>query len=398
MLNALCRARRSAVITGALLVALLESAAAQGRERPWQVSSRLRGALEYDDNPFLLDTAHIRKLGQPTAADSASGRFTDMENVRDLVPIPSLEVELSGPGLLGRAVALGADARYEANLRNLRRRNAALAFWLEQALSRADRVRLDFDLQPSYYFKNYLATVSETDGDRLITSDERRYRAGVYREASLRLEYGHRFAKPKKHAPFGLSAGLIGGYVDRTYEAPFHGRDRKGPQAGGSVAIDMGRRWTLGLDYTYTLLDADTSRDVEILDETLYGRDFNANGTTTDPNALALELVDQSRRDHEFGASLEGDLTDAVSIKVKVGRRNRDFTSAQPFDAAHLGRRDHRNTLSARVNVRLAPALNLTLGGEIAKQTTNRIGDRASTGEEAAYTRHGASVGLRYRL
>src|SRR5881296_2241219 len=77
MLNALCRARRSAVITGALLVALLESAAAQGRERPWQVSSRLRGALEYDDNPFLLDTAHIRKLGQPTAADSASGRFTD---------------------------------------------------------------------------------------------------------------------------------------------------------------------------------------------------------------------------------------------------------------------------------------------------------------------------------
>ena len=240
--------------------------------------------------------------------------------------------------------------------------------------------------------------MSEVDGDGLITADERRYAAGVYREAGLALEYSHRFVKPKEGRPFGLTAGLEGGYTDRAYDAPFGGRDRKGPRVGASLALDLGRRWTLGLGYTYTKLDADTSPEVQILDETLYDRDFNANGTTTDPNALALELVDQSRRDHEFGASLECEVSDALSVKVKYGRRNRDFTSTQPFDAAHLGRHDHRNVVSARMDVRLAPAVELTLGGELAKQSTNRTGDPGFTGEEAAYARHVATVGLRYRF
>ncbi len=392
------RAGRLAVATAALSVVLLGTAAAQEQERSWRVSTRLRGVLQYDDNPFLLDTAHIRKLGQPTAADSLSGRFRDMDDAHDLIPIPSLELGASGPGLLGRALTLRADATYEANILNSRRRHAELGFSIEQGLSRADRVRLDLKWLPSYFFKNYLASVSETDGDRIVTADERRYAAGVYKETSLVLEYSRRFVKPRKDRPFGLTAGLEGGYVDRTYDAPFGGRDRNGPQAGASLAVDVARHWTLGLDYRYTRLNADTSREVEILDETLYGRDFNANGTTTDPNALALELVDQSRRDHDFGASLEGDVTEAVSVKVKYERRNRDFASVQPFDAAHLGRHDHRNAVAARAQLRLGPVLDLTLGGEIAKQTTNRTGDPGSTGEEAAYTRHVATVGLRYRF
>ncbi len=391
-------AYRLAVATAALSAAFVGSAAAQERERSWEVSARLRGVLQYDDNPFLLNPAHIQELGQPSTDDSLSGRFLDMDDPRDVVPISSLELGVSGPGLLGRPLVLETNVQYEANILNSRRRHAELGFSIEQGLSAADRVQLGLDWQPSYFFKNYLAGVSETDGDRLITPDERRYAAGVYDERGITLEYRHRFVKSKKHRPFGLTAALRGGYVDRTYDAPFGGRDRKGPEAGASLALDLGRRWALGLDYTYANLDADTSRAVQILDETLYGRDFNANGSTTDPDALALELVDQSRRDHEFGASLEGDLTSVASVRIKYERRNRDFTSAQPFDAAHLGRRDRRNLLAARVAVRLAHALDLMIGGAIEKQTTNRIGDPASTGEEAAYTRRTATAGLRYRF
>jgi len=380
------------------LSAVLPGSATAQAGASWQVSARLRGMLQYDDNPFLLDTAQVRKLGQPSAADSISGRFRDMLDARDLIPIPSLELGASGAGLMGRRLAFEADVAYEPNIRNLRRQHTELGFSIEQALSRADRVRFTVDWVPSYFVKNYLATVSETDGDRLVTSDERRYAPGVYRETAFGLEYRHRFVRANHGRPFGLSAGVRGGYGSRSYDAPFNGRDRKGPEVEGSLALDLGSLWTLGFDYTYNQLEADPSREVQILDETLYGVDFNANGTTTDLDALALELVDQSRRDHEVGVSLEGKLSDAVSVRARYARRTRTFTSTQPFDAAHLDRQDHRDAAGARIDIRLATSLELTLAGEMTTQTTNRAGDPGSTGEEAAYRRHVATAAFRWRF
>lgn len=371
-------------------------AAAQQRERPWKATARLQGEFRYDDNPFLLTAGRKRGLEQPSAADSQSGWFRDMESATDLVPVPALELGLEGPGVLGRTLAIEAKAAYEANLENARRRHAELGLRIAQSLSRGGRLRFGADWRPSYFHKNYLEDAIDFTGD--VDASERRYAAGASNEVDLSLNYRHRLVKSGKRRPLGVTGELEVGYFDRTYDAPFAGRSRRGPGAGVALALDLGRDWGIELEYSYASLGADVTTEVLILNENDFSQDFNGNGSVSEDSARAAVAVDRSRDEQQLGVALEGALSRGVTAAVAYRRRTRDFSSTEPFDVVNQDRDDTLNEFSAELDLRLASGLHLILAGRRAVQRTNRAGDPGSTGDVADYTRHVASAGLGYRF
>jgi hypothetical protein len=379
------------ILTAMGLAILSQAAAAQQGDRPWKPTARLQGDVRYDDNPFLLTDNQKDKLRTVSAADALSGRFRDMPNVSDAIPVTTLEIGAVGPGLSGRAIDFSGEVAYEANLQNDRRRHAELTFGIEQALPHAGRLRLRADWRPSYFWKNYLSDATDVSGDGNISDDERVYEPATSHEVDLTLNYRHRLAKD-------VRGELELGYFARGYDAPFAGRDRRGPGAGASVSAAVGSRWTLGLEYGYQSLQSDLTREVLILDETGFGVDFNGTNGVADTAARAFAFVDRSRTEQNLRVSVQTDLSAGSTLQLAYARRTRAFSSTQPYDASDRGRHDARNELEAEVTVRVAHGLRFTLGGAAARQTTNRAGDPGSTGDVTDYSRAVVTAGLAYRF
>lgn len=372
--------------------------AAQGRERQWSTSARTDIQITYDDNPFLLDTARMTKLRSPSSGDVASGRFKDMVSVADQIVTPSLVFGAKGPGLGRRSLELRGEIAYEFNIQNTRRKHADLGFVLQHSVTKGGQLRFDTGWQTNAFNKNYLADAVDLNVDGNITPDERRYAAALVRQLDLSLGYRQRLVKATKHRAFGLTGELAGTYGDKHYDDPFSGRSLTGP--GGIAALDfeLGRRWTLGINYSYAELDANRILEVLLLDETAFGQDLNGNGNATDLNARTVQMVDRSRKEQHIGATLESELGKRVTAKLGYDRRTRNFTSAEPFDVADNGRDDILNELAAALKFELGRAIELEIAGKHLKQTTNRAGDPASTGEVADYLRNVASASLSYRF
>ncbi len=369
-------------------------AAAQG----WHPAARLGAEVRFDDNPFLLTPTQKDRLRTLSAADVLSGRFRDMTSATDAIPVAGAEVALEGPGLLGRALEVSARAVYEANAQNARRRHAELTFDIAQSLPKTGRLRLRVDWRPSYFPRNYLSDATDLSGDGNISADERVYRAATSREVDLSLNYRHRLMKSRESRPVGVTGELALSYFARSHDASFVGRDRRGPGVGAGVAVELGPRWTVGLDYAYQSLGADTVREVLILDETAFGVDFNGVNGASDADARAFELVDRSLTDQNLRASVETALSGAVTLQVAYVRRTRAFGSTQPYDVSDRGRHDTRNELEVDFAVRFAHDLRLTLAGTAAQQKTNRAGDPGSTGEVVDYSRRVVTARFEYRF
>jgi hypothetical protein len=374
------------------------SLAAQGVERQWSTSARTDVQIIYDDNPFLLDTARMTKLRNPSSGDVASRRFKDMTSVSDEIVVPTLTLAAEGPGLFGRRFQVRTDLAYQANLQNTRRAHADLGLILAQTVTKAGRLRFEAEWQPSGYNKNYLANAVDLNSDGSISPDERRYRAGVTNQVDLALSYRDRLLKATKHRQVGITGALEATWTSQTYDNPFPGRSRSGPGIGAGLDVELGRRWTVGMNYSYDWISADPTREVLLLDETLFNRDFNGNGSQTDPSARAFEVVDRSRHEKDAGVSLAAQLSKVFTASAGFDRRRRDFTSTRPFDVNDRGRQDTLDELSAGLDIRMTHALSLALAGKHRKQTTNRSGDPASTGEVADYLRNEASASLSYRF
>src|SRR5574341_142737 len=383
-----------ALETAGLLLAA--TAVAQRQDASWKAALRLRGDVGYDNNPFLLNAGAKQELGSVSAADSQSGRFRDMESVNDVIPVTGVRAGLVGAGLFGRDLELSADVGYEANLRNTRRSHAELGLRVEQELSMGGRLRLEADWRPRYFWKNYLRDAVDANVDGTITPDERVYGPGTSREIDLTLEYRRRLVKARRSSPVEVTGELQVGYFSRAYDAPFAGRDRRGPGVGAELAAELGKRWTAGLAYSYQSLSADTSREVLILDETAFGVDFNGNGNASDIAARAVELVDRSRAEHNLELTVGTEVGRNATLELQYARRMRRFSSTQPYDVSDRDRRDTRNELGAELDLGVAHGLHLRFGGVFAKQNTNRSGDPGSSGEVADYSRAVVTAGLSY--
>lgn len=388
----------SRIAASLIATVLLAAPTAAQSSDPWRAGARVEGRVLYDDNPFLLTPGRRQRLDQPPTADVQSGRYRDMSSATDVIPVAAGTFAVRGPGLRGRTVELSAQFAYEANLQNARRRHAEIRLVVDQDLPRAGRLRLRADWRPSYFPRNYLSDATDLSGDGNISADERVYRAASSREVDLTLNYRHRLMKSRESRPVGMTGELELHYFTRSHETPFAGRDRRGPGVGAGVAVELGRRWTVGLDYAYQSLGADAVREVLLLDETAFGVDFNGVNGASDTDARAFELVDRSLTEQNLRASVERVLSSAVTLQVAYARRTRAFSSTQPYDVSDRGRRDTRNAVEGEIVGRLARSLRWRLGAALAKQTTNRAGDPGSTGEVADYTRHVFVAGLQYQF
>lgn len=385
-------------VSGLVVLAFVITAVRPTAAQTWRLGARAGTEIRHDGNPFLLTVAQRARLAAPSAGDSISARFRDMESATDVIPVAAAQLALTGPGLGGRDLEIATDVSYDANIDNARRRHAEVTFAMEQTLAKSGRLRLRADWRPSYFWKNYLSDAVDLSGDGNITSDERRYSRGTSHELDLTLNYRRRLLKAREGRAVELRGELDVGYFTRGYDAPFPGRDRRGPGAGLGVSAELGRRWAVGLDYRLQSLVSDVTREVMILDETAFGVDFNGVNGATDPDARAFEFVDRSRLEHNVQVSIETEASKTVTLRVAYARRMRVFSSTQPYDVADRDRHDTRNELEAELAMRLAHGLRLTLSGSIAKQTTNRAGDPGSTGDISDYTRSVVAAGLAYRF
>jgi hypothetical protein len=192
------RLTRFAVVTAAGLTVLTHPTAAQQGDRSWKPTARVQADVRYDDNPFLLTPVQKGRLQTGSAADALSGRFRDMTSFTDAIPVAGVEVGLTGPGLFGRALDVSAEAAYEANAQNARRRHAELTFGIQQSFPKAGRLRLRADWRPSYFWKNYLSDAIDLSGDGNISADERVYRPATSHEVDLTLNYRQRLVKSRR--------------------------------------------------------------------------------------------------------------------------------------------------------------------------------------------------------
>jgi hypothetical protein len=373
-----------------------ESSKRAEKNKGWRIAPTLRLGAEYDNNLFLLSTSKKDDVANPSAAAVTSGRYAEMESANDVLTTMSAGLSLKGPGLFGRSSLVSPEVAYELYARNTARSNVSLGLSLQQDLSAGSRVRFKGRLMPSYFARNYMADAVDQDLSGSITPEERVYATGEYRESELGADYRLRLAKSTKKHGIGASLQVGGGYYDRSYDAPFAGRDLHGPILGAELLMELGRRISFEVSYDYSSLSATASNQVLLIDEPDFGQDLNGNGTASDLNARVLTMVDRSKREHSLGASVLLELSRPVDLSLGYEHRWRRYTSAQSLDVVNRGRRDQRDQVSADLRFRLAKDLRLRLGAVHAVQDLNRAGDPA--GEIDDYTRSQARLGLGYEL
>ena len=385
----------------ALAFATSVASAGQAQQPSWIRTVSIRTEVTYNDNAFLLPTGRLPRLDTGSWIDSVNGRFKDMDSAQDLVLRTNLALGLEGPGLGGRTLALTADLAYEANLQNERRRHADLGVRIAQSLGSGGRLRFNLDARPSYYHKNYFSGARQLDGNAATAPRERVYAAGISHEVDVAAAYRRRLLRS---AGVTLLAELELGYFHRVYDAPFKGRSRRGPGAGVDLTLELGRRWTLGLDVAYQALAADVSNETILFAERQFGVDYNGDLDLQDDFVRTVDndgnplSVDRSRTEREVAVSVGRELGRWAMVEVAYGRRRRSFSSEQQYDFLHRDRIDTRNDISVGLDVRLTSGVHFLVDVRHAAQTTNRAGDPAADGEDADYTQNVVSAGLRYRL
>jgi hypothetical protein len=372
--------------------------AAHVSKRSWRVSPSFQVDAEYDDNVFLLAGSRKDDVAAPSSAEVTSGRYADMKKAGDVLTTMSAGLNVKGPGLMGKPSLIVPELSYELYAQNSERSNVNLGLSIQQEAWAHGRLRIQGNLRPSYFARNYLADAVDQDSDGSISDAERVYARGEYREGQFGADYRVPLTRSSKKRPFGASLQVGGGVYGRSYDAPLGGRNLHGPVAGAKLLLDLGRRLEFDLGYDYASLAASVTDQVLLLNESDFGQDLNGNGSNSDFNARVLTPVDRSRNEHSLGATLRFEPSKRTDLTLGYEHRWRRYTSEEPLDVANRGRRDSRHQLSADLRFRLAKDLRLRLGGIHSSQNLNRTGDPGSTGEIDDYTRSQARLGLNYEL
>ena len=79
----------------------------------WRLVPQVRVSERFDDNPFFLSDNGKSGVDSLSPASLASGRYTNMAGSSDYITTLRGGLTAEGPAILGRKLALGADARYE---------------------------------------------------------------------------------------------------------------------------------------------------------------------------------------------------------------------------------------------------------------------------------------------
>lgn len=363
--------------------------------RPWKLSSRVDGGVEYDNNVFLLPDSKKGNLEAPSAGELVSQRYTFMQSPSDVITTLRAALSLRGDGLGGRDLNITPAVGYEFYAQNAERRNTSASLAIAQDLRRDGRLRIRAGYLPSYYARNYLSDAVDADASGSIDAAERRYARGDYRELGVELDYRHRLVKSRRARPLGVFVDIGVGYASRRHDAPFAARDFTGPTAALRLELSPRRGLDFETSYEAAFLDSPIRSQVILLDEPAFGVDLNGNGNASDLNARSVQTVDRSRAEHAIGQTMRLDLGRA-DLELSLRYRMRNFTSDQPYDVANNGRRDRRLQLGAEVSRRVAKGIRLVSGVRYGTQRLNRRTDLGAEGAVDDYSQLQAQLGLRY--
>lgn len=363
--------------------------------RRWRASSVVELGSEYDDNSYLLRDGARNDLATPSASAAASGRFADMNSAAGATASVALGARLRGPGLGGRPLELRPELAYAADALNAARRAFGVGVTAIQSRRNGNSLRLAAQVTPGYFARNYMVDAIDLSGDGTIASAERVYAAARYRDVDVAVAYRRRLDKSTKSSPFGASVQAGGGYYARTYDAPFAGRDMRGPTADARLLLALSRRLDLDVSYGFASLASTPTEQVLVIDEPDADRDLNGNGTAGDRNVRVAALTDRSRTAHTLGARATIALSKRSELRLETERRMRAFSSSEPLDFANNGRRDTRDTFGARYERQLRTGAALWLRGEHSLQRLARD-LAAGMGEIDDYSRNRLAVGVRF--
>ena len=365
----------------------------------WSLAPAMRIVETFDDNPFLLSDARKAGVDAPSASSLTSGRYTSMAGSNDFITSLRGGLNAEGPALLGRKLTLGADARYEYYQRNSKRRNVSYDLRAIQSLGHGTHIAARAEIQPKYFFRNYLADAIDLSGDGTIQSSERVYAAGTYSDQEYTGELRQRLVKSTDDHPFGAELTLEGGQKTRDYQQPFQTRGYRGPFAGASGELDLTASVMLEGDYRRSSLRSTPGTSVVLLNEPDFNRDFNGNGTITDLRVRSVQAVDFSRIEQDMGGRFRVRTSDAVETTLSYSRRLRSYESKQPYDVYNNTRRDRRDRFSLDVAYRFSPGRSVHFGGngEIQK-LTNTLRPTATIDDATDYTRKGFYVSWSHQL
>lgn len=362
----------------------------------WRVKTTFSTKAEYDDNVYLATSRGRTAID--ASGTSTSGRYAEMTSSSDVITTVRAGVELAGDGMGGRKLSVTPRAGYDFYAQNAARRNVHLDLSVAQDLGQGNELRLRGALTPSTFFKNYMFDAVDTNADGSISGGERRYAAADFRELEAGADYRRRLDKSTSKSPVGATVRVGAGYYARDYESQFAGRNLRGPTAAADFVVSTGRDTRFTLGYDVGKLAATTTPTVVLLDEPVYGQDFNGNGRATDLNARSVQPVDRSRLEQQASLKAQTRVGARTELDVGYARRWRSFSSTQQFDVSNNGRSDARNEFSGELQFRLTKPLALTLGAQSSGQQLNRPLDSGVSGEVDDYSRLRGIAGLTYKF
>lgn len=362
----------------------------------WRVRTTLSTKAEYDNNVYLASSRGRTAIDASGA--TTSGRYAGMPSSSDVITTVRAGVELAGDGMGGRKLSVTPRAAYEFYAQNAARRNVQLDLSVAQELGHGSELRLRGALTPSAFFKNYMFDAVDSNGDGSIAASERQYAAADFRELEAGADYRRRLDKSTSKSPVGATVRVGAGYYARDYESRFAGRNLRGPTAAADFVVSTGKDTRFTLGYDIGKLSATATPTVVLLDEPVYGRDFNGNGRATDLNARSVQPVDRSRLEQQASLKAQTRVGTRTELDVGYARRWRSFSSTQQFDVSNNGRSDARNEFAGELQLRLSKPLALTVGAQTSGQRLNRPLDSGVSGEVDDYSRLRGIAGLTYKF
>jgi hypothetical protein len=365
----------------------------------WRLVPDLRISERFDDNPFFLSDNSKSGVDSPSVSTLASGRYTNMAGSSDYITTMRGGLTAEGPAILGHKLALGADARYEYYQKNTKRRNMLYDLRAIQSLGHGTHLAARAQIQPSYFFRNFLADAVDLNANGVIEPNERIYAAGTYSDKEFAGELRQRLVKSTEDHPFGAELTLEGGHRARDYQQPFQTRGYRGPFAGAKGVLDLSHSLALEADYRRSSLKSTPGTAVLLLNEPDFGRDFNGNGTITDLRVRSVQMVDFSRIEQDMGARFRVRPSDAVETTLSYARRLRNYQSQQPYDVYNNTRRDKRDRFGLDMAFRFSPgrAVHIGANGEI-QTLTNTLRPTSPLDGVTEYTRKGFYVSWSHQL
>ena len=346
---------------------------------------RIDNALRFNDNVYRLSTAQERRFDADSPANQTNGRFRGMADKGDWIWRPELAVDVELPGF-GKKQEIHFEpwVGYDMAFLNSEQRAERAGVDARYELRGPQELRLDVSYVGKRLRKNYFYDSLPNPGPNVSTA-ERIYRPGRFRQAELRASYERRLwsHKPGKGsvAPRRLTGELGTELAWRLFNDAFENRDLDTRGGFGRLELE-GRRWFAETEYAY-------------LDREAPGRGENTLVDVGGSDVVQVVQVDRSRVDHRVRVGGGWKPVKRTWLELEYEWRRSDFGSRNPADTAYFRRTDTRQRVELEATYRWSKKLRLEAGLRWTDEETVTPLDPIDDEEEDDYRQWLARVGAR---